>query len=150
MAFEEERTAPTREPRSAGHWLVLAVALFAVLTPIALGLLLEPDARGHGTHEQLGMRPCLTMERFGVPCPGCGVTTSVTLAVQGSWWESLRTQPLGTTLVAAAAFFFLWALFGHIRGRDLGERMARLSWRRWSLAAALAILAAWLYKWTTV
>lgn len=134
------------EPRSAGHWLVVGLAFFGLLVPLALGLLLEPDARGHGTHEQLGMRPCLAMQELGIPCPGCGVTTSVTLAVQGEWWRSATTQPLGPILILAALLFFLWTLQGLLRGWDLGEKVKDVSWLRWSLGGSALVLAAWIYK----
>jgi len=134
------------EPRSAGHWLVVGLALFGVLVPVALGLLLEPDPRGHGTHEQLGMRPCLSMQELGIPCPGCGVTTSVTLAVQGEWWQSVTTQPLGMILILGAIGFFLWTVQGILRGQDLGERIQCFSWLRWSLVGSVVVVAAWIYK----
>ncbi len=40
----------------------LLLALLALL-----GLALEPDPRGHGTHERLGLQPCLPMERWALP-----------------------------------------------------------------------------------
>src|SRR5690606_27831172 len=40
-------------------WLAIATAGAAVLV---LARMLEPDARGHGTHEQLGLPPCGFLE----------------------------------------------------------------------------------------
>ncbi|NBO19844.1 MAG: DUF2752 domain-containing protein, partial [Proteobacteria bacterium] len=37
---------------------------------------LTPDARGLGTHEQLGLPPCGFYLWYGLPCPSCGMTTS--------------------------------------------------------------------------
>ena len=69
--------------RSKEHWIVLALAWLALGGAFLLGRFLEPDPRGFGTHEQLGFRACLPVELWNVPCPGCGVTTAVTLAVHG-------------------------------------------------------------------
>lgn len=132
--------------RSREHGLVLLLALAAPLALLALGRLLEPDARGWGTHEQLGFRPCYPMAHWNVPCPGCGVTTAVALAVHGAPLASLRVQPFGLVTLAAAGLAALWAVRGHARGRDLFAELPRLPWKR--LGAVLGALAAcaWLYK----
>ena len=55
--------------------------LLALVPPIVTALALwvgsvPPDARGHGTHERLGMLPCSWPQSLGLPCPTCGVTTA--------------------------------------------------------------------------
>ena len=132
--------------RSREHGIVLLLALAAPLALLALGLFLEPDPRGWGTHEQLGFRPCWPMTHWNVPCPGCGVTTAVALAAHGRPLESLRTQPFGLVLLAGALSMSLWALAGHVQRRDRYADLSGLPWKR--LGSTLALLAsfAWLYK----
>lgn len=132
--------------RSREHGLVLLVALSAPLFLLGLGLFLEPDARGWGTHEQLGFRPCWPMRQWNLPCPGCGVTTAVTLAAHGRPLASLRTQPFGLVLFAATLAAAAWALAGHARGRDLYAELPGLPWKRLVVLFGALALLAWLYK----
>ena len=125
---------------------MLLAALAAPLVLLALGLYLEPDPRGWGTHEQLGFKPCWPMTHWNVPCPGCGVTTAVTLAAHGRPLASLRAQPFGLVLRACALAAAAWALAGHARGRDLGAGLPKLPWTRIGGVLALLGMLAWLYK----
>ncbi len=125
---------------------MLLVALSAPLFLLGLGLFLEPDARGWGTHEQLGFRPCWPMRQWNLPCPGCGVTTAVTLAAHGRPLASLRTQPFGLVLFAATLAAAAWALAGHARGRDLYAELPGLPWKRLVVLFGALALLAWLYK----
>ncbi|MFT7670272.1 MAG: hypothetical protein ACI8X5_002980 [Planctomycetota bacterium] len=116
---------------------------------IVLAVIAKPDARGFGTHEQLGLAPCQLLEMTGVPCPGCGVTTSVTLALQGEPAESLATQPFGLILALAWPLLTLWALVLHLRGADVFQVLDRRK-RRWIASAMLLMAASWIYKLATL
>jgi hypothetical protein len=132
--------------RSREHWLVLLACVGAPLALVALAAALVPDPRGWGTHEQLGLRPCLPMVLWNMPCPGCGVTTAVTLALRGEPFASLRTQPLGLLVIAGAMWASGWALAGHARGRDLYAALPTLPWKRLGAWLGFLTLSAWLYK----
>ena len=58
--------------RSTEHWFLVLSAAATVLGLLAVAVFLEPDPRGYGTHEKLGFAPCLPMELWEIPCPGCG------------------------------------------------------------------------------
>ncbi len=133
-------------PRGVEHWLALLACLAAPLGLACLGLLTTPDSRGHGTHEQLGLMPCASIELLGVPCPGCGVTTATSLFAHGRFVEAFVTQPFGFLLALAAPLAALWAVVVHLRGGDLFA-CRRLLFRRrlWAVVCALA-LAAWVWK----
>jgi len=113
---------------------------------VVLGVFVPPDPRGYGTHEMLGMRPCMPMELWNVPCPGCGVTTSVTHAATGDLLGSLRVQPFGFLLVVGLVAFVLWAWIGHFRGRDLWDRLQEFRWSRWASILGALMALAWIYK----
>ncbi len=135
-----------RRARSREHWVVLGCALLAPLALGTLALVLEPDPRGWGTHEQLGFRPCFPMQHWNLPCPGCGVTTAITLAARGHVLAALRTQPFGPLLVAASLGFLVWSLALHLARRDLWSELRRWNARAvWTALLAPALLA-WLYK----
>lgn len=92
------------------------------LTSVAMWL--HPDPHLHGTHTQLGLPPCLSVVLFGRPCPGCGMTTSITNLVHGHFVDAFRAHPFGPpmyllyTLSAGAAF---WAWLNAKR-MDVGTR----------------------------
>ena len=86
------------------------------------------------------------MEWFGIPCPGCGVTTSVALAAHGELWKSFVNQPFGCALAMGAAAFALWAAWAHVAGRDLA-RDARVVMRpALAIAFVAIVIGAWVYK----
>lgn len=128
------------------HWTVVLASAACLAGLVAMRLALTPDPDGYGTHEQLGLLPCSAPRWFGIPCPGCGVTTSVTWFVQGAPLRSLVVQPLGFALALAGSLALPLALFATARGIDLGERVARIPWRRLALPALAFIALCWLYK----
>lgn len=142
-----EPHAPTVEGgRSRGHAWILATAAFLLVALALLRWYAEPDTRGHGTHEQFGLPPCAMMSVTGLPCPGCGVTTSMSLAVHGRWHEAVGNQPFGVLVVLAIPLLALWAAWGHLRGRDRWIDLQTALRRRAWLVAIAALGAAWVWK----
>lgn len=95
---------------------------------LAAAVLLPPDGAG--------VPMCVYRAVFGVHCPSCGMTRSVSCAVRGMWSESLAYHPLG---VAFAGLLVGVAVFGALPDgavRRIGSqtsaivRMARTSWTR--------------------
>jgi hypothetical protein len=136
----------TARTRSIEHGLVLAAALLGPLLLVAFGAWLRPDPRGYGTHEKLGLPPCALMKWLHVPCPGCGVTTSVALAAHGRILDSARTQPFGLLVALAIPAVAIWAIAGHLRGRDLYRDLTSVRLGAWTWWLAGAIALAWAYK----
>lgn len=135
----------SRDPRSRHRsWLVGLV--LAPIALVALGLWLQPDPRGHGTHEQLGLRACLAPEVLGIPCPGCGWTTSVSLTCHGRLGEAWLTHPMGPIAVALALGVAGWALVQHRRRRDLSLAVARVRWERWGPLLGIAFALSWAFE----
>ncbi len=140
---DEPRAASARSPE---HWILLALAMASLVVFVAFALFVEPDARGFGTHEQLGLPPCRTIEWWGVPCPGCGVTTSFTLAAHGDFRGALRTQPFGAVLGVLVPLVALWSFAVHVRGRDLRRELSRALRPRVVIVLVALFLGAWIYK----
>jgi hypothetical protein len=101
----------------APYWASLALASIVLV----IARLLPPSPRGVGTHEQLGLPPCLFLKFTGLPCPSCGLTTSFAHATRLHFYEALTTQPFG--LLA----FFLTVLLIPLSCYLL---YARVPWRR--------------------
>ena len=126
--------------------LVLGLPPVAVLVTAAL---LEPDARGFGTHQQLGLGTCTVLAMTGWPCPMCGMTTAFTHMAHLQPIAALEAQPFGTLLFVCTALLAILALTEVLLARGLFETV----WRRLSAAEvpiAIATLAGlifgWLYK----
>ena len=62
------------------------------------------------------INPCGFKQRYGLPCPTCGMTTSALTFVQGKIFESFYIQPTAALLccimVVVAFLAFLIAVFG--------------------------------------
>ena len=82
----------------------LALASGATLGTAAM---LEPDTRGYGTHEQLGLFDACPAARAGAACPTFGLVTSVIHATRGELTESLHTHGAGLPIVLALVWTFV-------------------------------------------
>lgn len=140
------QAAARASTRSVEHWVLLAGSFAALLLFVVLGAWLDPDPRGYGTHTALGLPDCKTVQWWGVPCPGCGVTTSLCLAAHGRLWASFANQPFGFACACALLAAPLGASWLHLTGRDLFEFVARARPRVWILAALGMLLAGWAWK----
>jgi hypothetical protein len=146
VALPSDSSAVAAPKRSLEHWLLLGGTLLAALAVTVLGLWIQPDPRGFGTHEQLGMAPCQFLAWTGIPCPGCGVTTSVTLAAHGHFAQSFANQPFGLIVTLLVPLAALVALVQHARGRDLGDTLRALRPGWWAAAVGVVALASWIWK----
>jgi hypothetical protein len=139
--FENRRLGFTSQDRI--RYLIVAGSSIALLL---IARLLRPSVDGVGTHRQLGLPPCAFLHFTSVPCPSCGLTTSVAHAARLHFYESVVTQPFGLVVFISAvlgiplSIYFIyrrvpWSNFNRLRGRNLVIY----------LMIALFILS-WLYK----
>ena len=92
--------------------LVMAAGLIVLFVVAAK---LDPyhadgSARRMAVHEQLGMKPCHFLRKFGRPCPTCGMTTSFALLMHGDVLSSLRANWVGTLLALYGLVLIPWSL----------------------------------------
>lgn len=123
---------------------------------IALGLassacliaarLLQPSSRGVGTHEQLGLPPCVFLHLTGTPCPSCGLTTSFAHAARLNVYEAFIVQPFGliifclTALGVPLSFYLIYS-------RTPWAKLIYSARSNQALYALIALyLLSWLYK----
>jgi hypothetical protein len=101
--------------------LRLALTLLAIGLAALLGVAraLEPNPRGRGTHEQLGLPPCTFVVLFGRPCPSCGMTTAWAWLVRGEVRAALRANASGALMAMLALVGVPWLLASAARGRWL-------------------------------
>lgn len=74
------------------------LAFFAWLGLTAFGLTLTPNPAGHGTHRQIGLMMCPSVVIFDRPCPGCGLTTSITNLLHGHFSAAFANNLMGPLL----------------------------------------------------
>lgn len=120
MLFEPD--VPRRQ--LSGHLVWFLTWVFTV----AMGLILRPHSRGHGTHEQLGLPPCPSVLLFGRPCPGCGLTTSWTLTIQGRIGEAFGSHALGPILFLGFTVSAFLCLYGFVKGKRLRSETKGVNW----------------------
>lgn len=126
-------------------------AVVAVCASVCTGALgrITPDARGHGTHEQLGMEVCGWPLQYGIPCPTCGCTTAACQLVHGRVLAAFVTQPFGAALAAFGLLLGVHAALCLLRGRSFVDLLVRLPFWRLVSSAVLLLLLAWGYKYLT-
>lgn len=76
-------------------WLLAGAVAWSV---VVLAAWLRPDARGFGTHQQLGLPPCSFEAMTHVPCPGCGLTTSFARMAHLHVIDAFRAHLMGPPL----------------------------------------------------
>ncbi|MCA9051871.1 MAG: DUF2752 domain-containing protein [Planctomycetaceae bacterium] len=105
------RNRPNRQVR-----LFLFLASVATASLFVAAGRLEPDSRGYGTHEQLGLPPCWVLKSTGIRCPHCGMTTSICHLVRGNLRQSWHCHPSGPLLSVLLTMSCLWCLKVSVTG----------------------------------
>jgi Protein of unknown function (DUF2752) len=130
---------------TSGRWLLFGWSLF-LLGGFLLSSRLQPDPRGFGTHEGLGLPPCTFRLLAGLPCPSCGMTTSFANFVRGEWTRALHANAGGVFLALVCVMQIPWCASSAFRGRLLGVAQPTTA-LAWLLAAILAVCGAnWIFQ----
>jgi len=139
--FENWRSEFTIQDRI--WYLVMAGSSSALLLTARL---LRPSANGFGTHRQLGLPPCAFLHLTGIPCPSCGLTTSVAHAARLHFYESITTQPFGLVVFIFAVLSVPLSIY-FIRRRVPRSKFNRLRGRNFVIRLTIALfILSWLYK----
>ncbi len=113
---ETNRTSPALPQRV--RWL-LASAAAVLAVGLAVAARVEPDRRGYGTHEHLGLGPCTFRVLFNRPCPSCGMTTAWSCTAHGRPLRAFRANIGGALLAMAAMLAVPWLALSAVLGRWL-------------------------------
>lgn len=140
------RRLPSGFPLRRGGRAGLLAASFLLLAGFALARSLEPDPRGFGTHQRLGLPECTFQLLWNRPCPGCGMTTCFAHLVRGEWSAAARANPAGILLAAACALLIPWMWFSAWRGETIGVDDPLKTILLFMFALAGTTVAVWLVR----
>lgn len=123
----------------------LAVAAgCTLLLLVAAGL--EPSRSGVGTHQGLRLDACQFLQRTGLPCMSCGMTTSFTWFVRGNVMAAFYVQPMGA-LLAIVTVIAIWSgLYIAVTGRPALRLLRYLPDKPYVLILLLLATGAWAWK----
>lgn len=136
---------PTLVPRQRAGLLLLATALTALLV---VAWRLEPDRRGFGTHEQLGLPPCALRRLTGMRCPSCGMTTAWAHLTHGRVGQAVASNLGGTLLAILGILAVPWLLISAAANRYVGFRPSPTGVFALSSFLLLTTLADWFIRWS--
>ncbi len=139
-----ERTLPLRA--SVSSRLFAACVAIGSLTVLAIGAWMQPAADGHGTHTQLGLKPCMWAVTLDKPCMTCGMTTSFAHAGEGQWITSFLNQPMGAFLVVLTSVMFWGSATQAITGARIGTMIQPALSPRVFIVLGIMLMLAWGYK----
>ena len=129
-----------------GADLKLRVIGLVSLLLMLLARLLSPSSTGVGTHQQLGLPTCPFLLMTGFPCPLCGITTSLSLAVRGEWHSALETQPFGLLVFLGGTILVMMG-FSPIRHRiDLKNLIHSRRGTIFVYTLTILFILSWCYK----
>ncbi len=135
-----------RARRPASARLIAAGLLVGCATILSVAIYVHPDARGVGSHRQLGAPACPAIVLFGFPCPSCGMTTAFAHTVRGQLWSAFQAQPAGLLLALTTTTTLALSLSVLLTGRVWRVNWYRVPPTRVTVAALLALLFGWAYK----
>jgi hypothetical protein len=123
--------------------LAVAIACGVVLV---IAVRLTPNARGFGTHTALGLAPCAFLQRTGIPCPACGMTTSFACFVRGRMLQSFYVQPMGTVLAILTCAAVWIGIYMAATGRPVYRLLWLVPSRYYVLPLFSWGIVAWAWK----
>ena len=93
---------------------------------------------------------CSFKQRFGVPCPNCGMTRSVVLSLHGELTQAFAVNPAGPLLVLGTVLFaaaMLALAYWQLRGERVRPERIRRGVKYGAVAWGVAFFAVLLAHW---
>jgi len=136
--------------RIRGRWPPLVAGSAFLLACLAARLCCTADEQQSRLIGHAFGAECAFRLRFGIPCPNCGMTRAVIVALHGEWLRAWRIAPGGPALVAgtlaSAATLIALGIVRMRGGAPLVAKAGRQAPRIVYLCAAL-VLIIWFAGW---
>lgn len=148
-AGETPRIYRGRQPAYDVGWLARLIAFGVAagcLAVLIAAAYLQPSHTGVGSHRGLGLQSCQWLDRTGVPCPACGMTTSFSWFVRGDLIASAYVQPMGALIALAACCCVSGGLYVAVTGKPVYRLLTLLPARPYLIGLLGFGLAAWGWK----
>jgi hypothetical protein len=146
QSVSQAGTVFSTRPFSRNDQLQYGVLICAATALLVVARALRPSERGFGTHEQLGLPPCIFLQLTGIPCPSCGLTTSFAHAAHLHWLASLTTQPFGFVAFSLTALSIPGACYLLYRRVAWEQVLYAPATNRVMYALLALYLLSWIYK----
>ena len=132
--------SPTTQDRLVNLTLITIATVL-----ITVSALVTPSPTGMGTHERLGLPPCMFLKWTHIPCFSCGMTTSWAWMAHGHPWVALKAQPMGVALFLATIAAGLASLVFLFTGGTVERRFNGYG-KHATIAFWVGLFGAWVYK----
>ncbi|HMB96375.1 MAG TPA: DUF2752 domain-containing protein [Tepidisphaeraceae bacterium] len=126
--------------------IVAGIVALCCLTVLVIARVLPPSPTGVSTHLALGLQRCEFLQRTGIPCPTCGMTTSFSHFARGNIAASLYVQPMGALLAVLTTAAFWIALYMALTGKNVLRLLKIIPPSYYFLPLMFIGLAAWAWK----
>ena len=127
------------------RWLLFLIPVLFMVT-LVIGAGLKPEQAGLGTHRQLGLPACASLEKTGVPCPTCGMTTALANLARGRIIEAWKCNTTLVLMTMVGVLVSVWASFSFwqrkLAGFDSWDRPLEL----WAGGMFVIALSTWLIR----
>lgn len=136
-------------PVRSSSWLSRLGWFFLFIIPLAVVITatqLTPAPEGMGTHQQLGLPPCGFLVVTGIPCPGCGLTTSFAHMIRGQFTGATYANPFGVMLFLVTFFTIPIAAVGLYRGAPVLDTLERLHAEKWAILLSITSILVWVVR----
>jgi len=147
VGLGRDSTGATAALASRVAWFFLFAIPVAVF---ATALTVTPDPVGHGTHTQLGLPPCGFILFTGLPCPGCGLTTSFAHMVRFDVVGACTANPFGLLLFFVSLSTAIIAAVGFVKGLPVIRTLDRFHAEKWAILLAMTSLTVWTVRVVTI
>ncbi len=110
---------------------------------IAAAACLTPSPDGYGTHTRLNLPPCAFREITGLPCPSCGLTTSMAHMARLEPGRAFFANPFGCGGFAIVVFAGILSVYSLISRVSFSSIMERFFGLKVLYCLALLFLLSW-------
>ncbi len=136
-------------PARSSSWVSRVGWFFLFIIPLAVVITatqVTPAPEGMGTHQQLGLPPCGFLVVTGIPCPGCGLTTSFAHMVRGQFSGATFANPFGVMLFLVTFFTIPVAAIGLYKGSPVLDTLERLHAEKWAILLSITSILVWVVR----